>query len=102
MAIRIAPSTPPKLSVAWCADNLGGGSPIVTTTDGSANPIVWTAGAEFTNRLHAFNGETGELIFSGGGPDEQMSSIQHFQTPIVVDGRIFVAADNELYAFTVR
>ena len=101
VALRIGATAPPTISVAWCADNQGGGSPIVTTTDGSSEPIVWTAGAESSNRLHAFDGETGEPLFSGGGADEQMSSIRHFQTPIEVNGRIFVAADTELFAFTV-
>ena len=40
------------------------------------------------------------MLFDGGGPDEQMSNVQHFQTAIAVNGHIFVAADNELYAFT--
>lgn len=31
--------------------------------------------------------------------DEQMSLVRRFQTPIAVNGRIFVAADNRLYAF---
>jgi outer membrane protein assembly factor BamB len=102
VALRVGASAPPTISVAWCANNLGGGSPIVTTTDGNSEPVVWTAGAEFTDRLYAFNGETGEVLFSGGGPDEQMSPIRHFQTPIAVDGRIFVAADDGLYAFTTQ
>jgi hypothetical protein len=101
IAVKISATLPPTMTVAWCADNLGGGSPIVTTTDGISQPIVWTAGAEYTNQLHGYDGETGELIYSGGGPDEHMGNIRHFQTPIVVDGRIFVAADDQLYAFTV-
>jgi hypothetical protein len=101
VALRIGATAPPTISVAWCADNQGAGSPLVTTPDGSSEPIVWTPGAEASNRLHAYDGESGELLYAGGGPDEQMSSIRHFQTPIEVNGRIFVAADNELYAFTV-
>jgi outer membrane protein assembly factor BamB len=102
IALRIAAASPPSISVAWCADNLGGGSPIVTTTDGSSQPIVWTVGAEYTNQLHGYDGETGRLLFTGGGPFEQMGNVEHFQTPIVVDGRIFVAGDNQLYAFTLN
>ncbi len=59
----------------------------------SSEPVVWTAGSESLARL---NGETGELLFAGGGPDEQMTFVRRFQTPIAVNGRIFVAADNEL------
>ena len=81
---------------------MGKGSPIVTTTDGRSEPVVWTAGSEGSNRLHAFNGETGEVLFAGGGQDEQMSLVRRFQTPIAVNGRIFVAADDRLYAFVTR
>ena len=44
----------------------------------------------------------GELLFDGGGLDEQMSSVRHFSTPVVAGGRIFVAADDQVYAFTTR
>jgi outer membrane protein assembly factor BamB len=88
--------------VAWCADSGGKGSPIATTTDGSSDPVVWAVGSEGTNRLQAFNGETGDVLFSGGGADEQMSLVRRFQTPIAVNGRIFVAADNGLYAFLAQ
>lgn len=102
VALRIGAAAPPTIDVAWCANNLGRGSPIVTTTDGSSEPIVWTAGSESSNRLHAYSGETGEVLFDGGGPAEQMTLVRRFQTPIAVNGRIFVAADNELYAFTTQ
>jgi len=102
VALKIGASSPPTIDVAWCANNMGRGSPIATTTDGKSEPIVWTAGAESSNRLHAFNGDTGEVLFAGGGSDDQMTSVQHFQTPIVANGRIIVAADNRLYAFTTR
>jgi outer membrane protein assembly factor BamB len=88
--------------VAWCASNPGRGAPIVTTTDGTSEPVVWTVGAESGSRLLAFDGETGGVLFDGGGPSEQMTYVRRFQTPIAVDGRIFVAADNELYAFTMQ
>lgn len=102
VALRIGPSAPPSMTVAWCANNMGGGSPIVTTTDGRSEPIVWTVGTGSSNRLHAFDGETGQILFAGGGPDEQMTRVQNFQTPIVVNGRIFVAANDQIFAFTVR
>ena len=102
IALRIGASAPPSITVAWCANNMGGGSPIVTTTDGKSSAIVWTVGAGSSNRLHAFDGETGRVVFAGGGPDEQMSRVQNFQTPIVANGRIFVAANDRIYAFTVE
>jgi hypothetical protein len=102
VALRIGASAPPSMTVAWCADNLGGGSPMVTTTDGRSEPVVWAVGTGLSNRLHAFNAETGAILFGGGGPNEQMVSVQSFQTPIEVNGRIFVAGNNRLYAFTTR
>jgi hypothetical protein len=102
VALRINPDSPPTFNVAWCASNNGWGSPIVTTTDGFSNPIVWVIGAEGSNQLYAYDGETGETLFGGGGPEEQMTVVQHFSTPIAADGRIFVAADSQLYAFTTQ
>lgn len=102
VALRIGASAPPTIDVAWCANNMGRGAPMVTTTDGKSDPIVWTAGAEVSNRLHAFNGETGEVLFGGGGKDEQMGLVEHMSTPIAVNGRIIVAADDKLYVFATR
>jgi outer membrane protein assembly factor BamB len=90
------------MTIAWCANNMGGGSPIATTIDGKSEPIVWTVGTGSSNRLHAFDGDTGEVLFGGGGQEEQMNRVQNFQTPVVVNGRIFVAANDRIYAFTSR
>lgn len=102
VALQIDPGFPPTFHVAWCASNPGRGAPIVTTTDGTSEPVVWTVGAESGNRLLAFDGETGDVLFGGGGSSEQMSLVRRFQTPIAVNGRIFVAGDNELFAFTTQ
>ena len=102
VALRISASSPPTISVAWCADNHGRGAPIVTTTDGLSEPVVWTIGAEGTNRLYAYNGETGDLLFDGGGSAELMTFVQRFSTPIAVNGRIIVAADGRLFVFTTQ
>ena len=96
--ISVAPSGTSPLTVAWCATLSGSGSPIVTTTDGKANPIVWEVGAEGDNELHAWNAVTGAVIFSG--TNTGMQGLRHFQTLIEAEGRIYVAADNKVYAFT--
>jgi hypothetical protein len=101
-AFSINAGAPPTMSVAWCGNSHGAGSPIVTTTDGSSEPVVWAVGSENTNRLYAFNGDTGAVIFNGGGAAEQMNFVRRFVTPIAVNGRIIVAADNRLYAFTTQ
>ena len=97
--LRIAAGSPPRLNVAWCAQENGRGAPIVTTTDGTANPIVWAVGAEGDNRLHGFRGDTGAVVFFGGGPAEQMALVRRFQTLIAAGGRLYVAADQHIYAF---
>ncbi|HEX6465052.1 MAG TPA: hypothetical protein VFZ98_11375, partial [Vicinamibacterales bacterium] len=45
-------------------------------------------------------GETGGILFAGGGPNEQMTLVRRYQTPIEVNGRVFVAGEDALYAFT--
>jgi hypothetical protein len=102
VALKITGSAPPAITVAWCANNNGFGSPIVTTTDGTSQPVVWSVGATGDNLLRAFNGETGDVLFAGGGPAEQMTYVESYQTPIAVNGRIFVAGDDGLYAFTTQ
>ena len=97
--LKITGGARPALATAWCAAVRGAGSPIVTTTDGHSEPIVWMVGAEGDNRLHAFKGDTGEPLFAGGGPDEGMTGLRHFQTLIATDGRLYVGADERIYAF---
>jgi len=102
IALRIAAASPPSIGVAWCASARGRGSPMVTTTDGRSEAIVWSVAAEGDNRLRGFDGETGQPVFNGGGPGDQMSFVRRFQTPIVAKGRIVVAADDQLVVFTTR
>lgn len=95
--LKIRSGPRPLATTAWCAPLHGGGSPIVTTTDGYSNPIVWIAGAEGDNLLHGFRGDTGEPLFSG--PPAPMAGLRHFATPIATDARLYIAADEGLYAF---
>lgn len=88
------------LKVAWCAPFDGAGAPIVTTTDGSANAIVWVTGAEGDNRLHGFDATSGKPVFTGGGAT--MSGLRHMGTLIAAEGRLYVAADSTVYAFAFK
>jgi hypothetical protein len=99
IVIAIVPAALPSVRVAWCASENGRGSPIITTTDGKANPIVWAVGAEGDNRVHGFRGDTGAVVFSGGGPGDAMNQVRRFQTLIAVDGHLYVVADGQVYAF---
>jgi hypothetical protein len=95
--LNVALSGGSPMSVAWCAQFDGRGAPIVTTTDGSANPIVWVVGAEGDNKLHGFNALTGAAVYSG---TDTMAGLHHFQTLIATGKRFYVGADNTVYAFT--
>jgi hypothetical protein len=99
--IRISATSPPRLSSAWCAQG-GGGSPMVTTTDGKAEAIVWQIATGAGARLRGFDGDTGAVVFNGGGAGDQMGTVQGFQTAIAARGRIFVAGNAAVYAFTTQ
>jgi PQQ enzyme repeat/PQQ-like domain len=95
--LSVAASGSNPMSVAWCAALNGGGAPIVTTTDGTANAIVWAVGAEGDNELHGFNAQTGAVVFSGTGTS--MSGLHHYQTILATGKRFYVGADNTVYSF---
>jgi hypothetical protein len=95
VVLKIQAGSPPSMSTAWCGAFRGAGSAIATTTGGGANPIVWILGAEGDNRLHAFRGDNGEGLFIG----PTLSGLRHFQTLIATEDRIYIAADDAVYAF---
>ena len=61
-AYKITATTPPTIVSAWTVTQSGQGSPWVTTTDGTNNAIVWVVGAQGDQRLHGYNGDTGEPL----------------------------------------
>ena len=93
--IRIGAASPPTVTTAWCASQNGLGSPMVTTIDGHAEAVVWSVGAEGDGRLHAFDGDTGGEIASAA-----VGRVRRYQTPIAAGGRVYVAADGAVHAFT--
>lgn len=95
VALSVRAQPRPAVSTAWCASMRGAGAPIVTTTDGHSDPIVWMLGAEGDDRLHGFRGDTGEPLFTG----PPLSGLRHFQTLIATQDRLYVAADGAVYAF---
>jgi hypothetical protein len=88
-----------RLSSAWCARMDGGGAPIVTTTDGSSQPIVWAVGAEGDDRLHGFRGDNGQELYSGSSSGDSMSELRHLATILVAAGRFYIAGDGRIFAF---
>ena len=95
-ALKVTPGAPPKLSMAWCAEGNGTGSPIVTSPDGMTDSVVWY----FTGgKLIGVNGESGMTLFRDA---QSVGFIDKYQTPIVAKGRLFVAGTDAVYAFTVK
>ena len=85
------------ISNVWCAAFNGGGSPIITTTDGTKDPVVWVLGAGGDNVLHGFNATTGAVLYTG---TNVLSGLHNFQTLIAAEGRFYVAGDGKVYAFS--
>jgi len=98
--LQISGGAPPALTTAWCGALRGEGSPIVTTTDGRSNPIVWILGAEGDGGLHGYRGDTGEPLFNDGAPGDAMTGLRHFQGLLAAGDRLYVGADQRLYAFS--
>jgi len=103
VALRLGASDPPTIASAWTVDQHGRGSPFVTSTDGNNNMIVWGigGGSQGDQTLRGFDGDTGRIVFSGGGANELMAGTESYNTGIAANGRIYVAGDNKVYAFKV-
>ncbi len=100
-AYKITPTNPPTIVFGWSQNQTGRGSPWVTTTDGVSNFIVWVAGVAGDQRLHGYDGDTGVVVYAGGGANELMTGTRQWNTGIVARGRIYFGADNKIYAFKV-
>ncbi|MBX6324556.1 MAG: hypothetical protein IRY93_00810, partial [Chthoniobacterales bacterium] len=108
-AFRITATSPPNIGSGWSAPNNNGGCgpPFVTSTDGASDMVVWVVGTQDPltpgdQRLHAYDGDTGAVVFSGGGANELMAGTHSYSTTgIVARGRIYVAGDNKVFAFAV-
>ena len=98
-AYKVTATAPPTIMSGWSVGQSGRGSPWVTTTDGTNNFIVWVAGVSGDQRLHGYDGDTGAVIYAGGGANELMAGTRQWNTGMVARGRIYFGADNKIYAF---
>ena len=75
----------------------------MTTTNGTDDAIVWVVntGLAGDQRIRGFNGDTGAVIYDGGGPDELMSGTSRYNTGLVARGRTYFAGTSKVYAFTL-
>ena len=100
-AYKITATNPPTIVFAWSVGQSGRGSPWVTTTDGTNDVIVWVAGVGGDQQLHGYDGDTGAVVYAGGGANELMTGTRQWNTGMVARGRIYFGADNKVYAFQV-
>jgi outer membrane protein assembly factor BamB len=97
-AVKLTAASPPTAAIAWCAGAATLVSASVSMTDAQgSNALVWTVGSD--NRLRALDATTGQTVYAGGSSTDVMSSVQRYQAPVVANGRVFVAANNRVYAF---
>jgi outer membrane protein assembly factor BamB len=96
--LSVVGNASPPINQAWCASFSGAGAPIITTTDGTSEPLVWVVGAAGDNLLHAYDALTGKQVFNGAGIG--MSGLHGFQTIMAAANHLYVAADGTIYAFT--
>ncbi len=95
-AIKVSAASPPKLSIAWCAGAAAISAPAVSQTDAQGtNSVLWYLGSDA--RLHGLNGDTGASVRAD---TTTLAAGRPHQAPIVANGRIFVATDNRVFAFT--
>ena len=84
------------MSVAWCSVETDLASPMVTTTDGSSNAVVWDA----DNKLVGYDGDTGMEIVNGAMAT-MATGIEAWNTPIAAGkGRIAIGVTGLLYLFS--
>jgi hypothetical protein len=115
MGLTVAPGSPIKVTQSWCT-TVGGptmtdantiknrsASPLVTTTDGMSQPIVWVAGSTSqatsgttASLLYGVDGESGKILYMGGN----CAGIRQWTTPIAVKGHIVVGGDGGLCSWS--
>lgn len=102
-SFRINAASPPTITTTWAITGQSGrSSPIVTSTDGTNNAVVWVVGSGGSHRLFGYNGDTGAVIFGGGGANELMTGTRGYNAnAIAARNHIYVAADNKVFSFSV-
>jgi hypothetical protein len=95
MVVMKITQSPLAATTAWCSSQTGLSSPMVTTTDGMSNPIVWNA----SNALYGWDGDTGAVLVDGTRTG-MSSSVKGWNTPIDAKGKIAVGVNGQLYVFT--
>jgi outer membrane protein assembly factor BamB len=105
VAVKLDPTAADKMTVVWCAASLGVGSPSITSPDGTTSALVWVFAADPGSRaqLFAWDLATGSPVFTGGSATtDAAQGVRRFTAPIAVHGRVFVAGDNQVFAYKAK
>ena len=95
MSVLIPVGAPPAPKVVWCSALTGTvTAPIATTSNGSADAIVWFIS---NNRLMGVDGDTGAMVVN---PTDTCTAVRRWTSPIAVKGRIVVAGDGHLCSWS--
>jgi outer membrane protein assembly factor BamB len=105
--LKVVPGSPPTLAPGWCAVQGGAGSPIATASAAASggqaaqDVVVWglgtgNQGTSGDGKLRAFDGDTGTVLAVA---PTKMPDLEHWISPIVANGRIYVVGDKHVYAF---
>jgi hypothetical protein len=95
-AIKVSAASPPRLSIAWCAGAGAITAPAVSMADtAGTSSVLWYGGSD--GRLHGINGDTGASVRAD---TTTTGATRQHQAPIIANGRIFLATDNRVFAFT--
>jgi outer membrane protein assembly factor BamB len=90
VAVKIDPTVPGKMTEIWCGNGGGATSPIITSSDGMSDAIVWIAGDQ-NGKLNAFDLVTGAPIPNTAA----IPGVQHLSPSILAaNGRIYAASGN--------
>jgi outer membrane protein assembly factor BamB len=104
---RLTTASPPQLTFAWCAPGGGAGAPIASTSGNLQDVVVWTYGAgsgpgtggTADETLRAYDGDVGGTpIYSSPA----LPPSEHWISPIIGGGRIYIAGDGVVTALTVN
>jgi len=102
--LKVNPGSPPTLTQPFACLDQGasgvdqGGSPVVTTPDGTSDFVIWGTGAGGDGQLHAFDGETGAPIVSSQGAQGGI----HWVAPLVAKGSVYLPGNGTVYAFRIQ
>jgi hypothetical protein len=95
MAVRLSSANPPVPTVAWCAAlSSPTTAPIATSTDGTANTVVWYSSG---GKLVGVDGDTGARIYTSSN---SCSGVQQWTSPIAANGHIVVGGNGHLCSWS--